>query len=297
MNRSIDVLKEIYKPYRYTIKGNSTIIESTSGNFVIKPKTKDLKELFDYLNSRSFHNFPKLVDSSRSDTYVFEYLNDISMPQEQRIQDLITLVAKLHNKTSFYKEVSEDKYKSIYEDIKNNILYLKEYYNNLFDISYNDIYLSPSMYLFMRNYTKIKDCLLFCESELDKWYDLVKDIRKQRVSIVHNNLALRHFLRNEESYLISWDKALIDTPILDIVNLYKNEYYHTTFEPILSKYFELVSLHEDEKTLLFIMLSLPWQVVKTQSEFDNCKNYNELLDYIYKTENLIRPYYSKKQEK
>ena len=92
----------------------------------------------------------------------------------------------------------------------------------------------------------------------------------------------------------SWDKALIDTPILDIVNLYKNEYYHTTFEPILSKYFELVSLHEDEKTLLFIMLSLPWQVVKTQSEFDNCKNYNELLDYIYKTENLIRPYYSKK---
>ena len=229
MNRSIDVLKEIYKPYRYTIKGNSTIIESTSGNFVIKPKTKDLKELFDYLNSRSFHNFPKLVDSSRSDTYVFEYLNDISMPQEQRIQDLITLVAKLHNKTSFYKEVSEDKYKSIYEDIKNNILYLKEYYNNLFDISYNDIYLSPSMYLFMRNYTKIKDCLLFCESELDKWYDLVKDIKRQRVSIVHNNLALRHFLRNEESYLISWDKALIDTPILDIVNLYKNEYYHTTF--------------------------------------------------------------------
>ena len=224
MNRSIDVLKEIYKPYRYTIKGNSTIIESTSGNFVIKPKTKDLKELFDYLNSRSFHNFPKLVDSSRSDTYVFEYLNDISMPQEQRIQDLITLVAKLHNKTSFYKEVSEDKYKSIYEDIKNNILYLKEYYNNLFDISYNDIYLSPSMYLFMRNYTKIKDCLLFCESELDKWYDLVKDIKRQRVSIVHNNLALRHFLRNEESYLISWDKALIDTPILDIVNLYKNEY-------------------------------------------------------------------------
>ena len=294
MNRSIDVLKEIYKPYRYTIKGSSTIIESTSGNFVIKPKTKDLKELFAYLNSRNFHNFPKLVDSSRSDTYVFEYLNDISMPQEQRIQDLITLVAKLHNKTSFYKEVSEDKYKSIYEDIKNNILYLKEYYNNLFDISYNDIYLSPSKYLFMRNYTKIKDCLLFCEAELDKWYDLVKDIRKQRVSVVHNNLALRHFLRNEESYLISWDKALIDTPILDIVNLYKNEYYHTTFETILSKYFELVSLHEDEKTLLFIMLSLPWQVKETPSEFDNCKNYNELLDYIYKTEKLIRPYYSKK---
>ena len=29
-----------------------------------------------------------------------------------------------------------------------------------------------------------------------------------------------------------------------------------------------------------------------QNEFDNTRETNELLTYIYKTENLIRPYYS-----
>ena len=41
MNKSIEVLKSIYKPYRYTIKGKSTILETTCGDFIIKPKNKD----------------------------------------------------------------------------------------------------------------------------------------------------------------------------------------------------------------------------------------------------------------
>lgn len=293
MNRSIEVLKNIYRPYRYTIKGKTTILESTSGNIVVKERTKDLKELFNYLNSRSFNNFPKLIDESREQVNVFEYIDDIKMPREQKINDLIVLVANLHNKTSYYKEVSEDKYKSIYEDIKNNIVYLKQYYSDEFDQKFTEIYPSPSDYLLLNNYTKINNCLLFCENELDNWYDLVKDIRKQRVCVVHNNLELDHFIKNDNSYLISWDNSMIDTPVIDVIKLYKKEYYSVAFEPILSKYFDIVNLHEDEKKLLFIMLSLPWVVTNSQDEFNNCKSLNELLDYIYKTENLIRPYYSK----
>ena len=29
MNRSLEVLKAIYKPYRYTIKGKATVLETT----------------------------------------------------------------------------------------------------------------------------------------------------------------------------------------------------------------------------------------------------------------------------
>ena len=63
MNRSLDILKAIYKPYRYTIKGKATILETTSGDFLIKEKNKDLNELYNYLISRGFDNFPKLIDS------------------------------------------------------------------------------------------------------------------------------------------------------------------------------------------------------------------------------------------
>ena len=39
---SLDILKSKYKPYRYTINNNVTIVESSSGKFVIKKQNKDL---------------------------------------------------------------------------------------------------------------------------------------------------------------------------------------------------------------------------------------------------------------
>ena len=41
MNNSIDEIKKIYKPYRLTKKKNVTIIDSTSGTFVIKEKRNE----------------------------------------------------------------------------------------------------------------------------------------------------------------------------------------------------------------------------------------------------------------
>ena len=50
---------------------------------------------------------------------------DISMPREQKAEDLIDLMALLHHKTTHYKEVDISDYKELYEDISNNIFYLK----------------------------------------------------------------------------------------------------------------------------------------------------------------------------
>ena len=127
MNKSLEILKAIYKPYRYTIKGKATILETTTGDFIIKPKNKDINELYNYLTNRGFINFPKIIDSSRDEVNVFEYVEDIKLPKEQKCDDLIDIIASLHNKTSYFKEVSEDKFKIIYEDIKKNINYLMNY--------------------------------------------------------------------------------------------------------------------------------------------------------------------------
>lgn len=294
MNRSIEVLKEIYKPYKYSLVGDSTILYSTSGNVVIKPSNEEQKDLFNYLASRNFNYYPKIIDSKREDVLVYEFIEDTKMAKEQRALDLIKVVANLHTKTAYYKEVSQDKFTSIYEDIKNNILYLKDYYQKLFDEYYNHVYMSPKEYILMRNFTKIMSALNFCESELDKWYDLVKDLKKQRVCLIHNNLMLDHFLKNKGDYLISWNHAEVDTPILDLVTLYHNEYYNIAFEPILSKYLEIFPLNQDEEKLLFILISMPWQVKEENTELQTCTNYTKLIDYIYKTEQLIRPYYPEK---
>ena len=288
MNKSIEILKSIYKPYRYTIKGKSTILETTCGDFIIKPKNKDINELYTYLTNRGFINYPKIIDSSRDEVNVFEYVEDVKLPKEQKCDDLIEIIASLHNKTSYFKEVSEDRFKSIYEDVLSNINYLSNYYNTLYEIGFNEVYASPSTYIFMRNYYKLNSALEYAKSELENWYSLVTSETKIRVCLIHNNLELNHLLNDK---LISWD-----TPVIDIVKLYKKEWKNINFSEILERYMYKFPLLEYEKKLLFILISMPPEIKKSDNEFEKCKVVSEVMDYVFKTEELIRPYNAEHEE-
>ena len=291
-------LKEIvlkYKPLKYTLKGKTINVNSMQGNFVIKPAKRDIISLFSYLNSRSFYNYPKVI--AKDDDYItYEYLKELETPKEQQLLDLILVVAKLHNKTVYFKEVTEDKYKEIYDNIKDNVIYLRDYYSGIYDEAFNEIYISPAKYNFLLNYSLLNNDLAFILDELDEWFNLVKESNKQRVCLIHNNLSLEHFVKGMDSYLISWDKYTFDTPVMDIVNLYHNEYLTCDFSGILKEYLKNFKLSVDEEKLLFILLSLPDKVNFDDSEFNNTINVANLVDYIKRTEKLIRPYYTEKQK-
>lgn len=296
MNRSIEVLKEAYKPYRYTIKGQAHILKSTSGDVVIKEKKKNIKELYDYLLSRNFSNFPPLIDDSRQDVNVYSYVEDTYMPKEQKAADLIKVVALLHQKTTYYKEVSEDDYKKIYEQIQSQIEYLKYYYDTTFDEYFKEIYPSPSHYFLLTNSSKILASFEFAQHELEDWYAKVANANKFRVCQIHNNLSLEHFHKSDKDYLLSWDHARIDSPILDLVHFYQQECFQTPFAPILESYLQINPLSREEKQLFFIIISIPFKVEFKGNEFRTCKEIRKILDYVYKTEELIRPYYAVKEK-
>lgn len=294
---NIDAVKSIFKPYRYTKKGKVTILESTSGNYVVKEKTRDLNDIFNYLKSRNFDYFPPLYDSLRSDVDIYEYEPDITGIYPQKSEDLIKTVSLLHSKTSYHKEVSEEVYKQIFEDVSNNINYYKNYYLNYYELFLKKRYSSPSEYTFLRNYSKIMASLSFAESELSNWYDLVNTQNKERVALIHNNLALEHFIKNERGeFLISWDKAKFDTPVLDLVKLYQKEYFNVEFSSLFETYMASSPLNVNERKLFFILISLPPEITFEGSEFEKIKNMRSKLDYIYKTEKFLSPYYSENTE-
>ena len=295
---SVEVLKQIYKPYKYTIIGKCTFLESTSGNIVIKDKGKtNIRELFGYLASRNFNCFPKLIEDNRSDVNVYEYIMDVEMPKDQKMDDLIELVASLHNKTSYSKEVTLDKYKEIYENIMANILYKENFYNELIRLSEDSVFPSPSSQLLLVNSSKIFASLDFSKKELENWYNQVSDKKKQRVSLIHNNLKLEHYLKNDSDYLISWENSKIDTPVLDLVTLYRNECLNVDFSDKLNKYLQSFSLSEDEIILFFVLIIIPNEINLNDTEFNNVVEIRRLIDYVFKTEDLIRSYYSKNEEK
>ena len=291
MNK-LDSIKALYKPYRYTIKGKCTIIDSTSGSFVIKKKSNnDLPSIFNYLKSRNFDYFPDIHTNVRDDTYIYDYIEDNNIYNPQKGEDLINLVGLLHSKTSFNKEVSEETYREIYENIKNNIMYLKDYYLKYYELFLMDTYMSPSKYEFVRNYSKINSALNFSEKELDDWYDLVKNKKNERISLIHNNLSLDHYIRSDKDYLISWDNAKFDTPVLDLYKLYQNNFWDLEFSTIYRNYINVNALADHEQKLFFILISLVPEIKFTDNEFESTKNMRKKLDYIFKTEEFLKPYY------
>jgi len=291
MNSAIDDIKSHYKPYRLTKKKNVTIIDSTSGSFVIKEKSNsNVKKAYNYLLSRNFDYFPRLASELRDDVNIFEYIDEIDTPKEQKALDMMEVVALLHNKTTYYKEITEDKYKEIYENLKNNILYTKNFYDNLYNILIEEVIPSPSHYLIIRNIYKIFGALDFCNEELDVWYDNIKNDLKTRVAFVHNNLETDHFIRNTQGYLISWEKSKIDSPILDLITFYQKEYMNFDFESIFSKYMKCYPLNDNERRLLFVVISIPPIIDLEGNELYVVKNIRKKLDYVFKTENLVKSF-------
>lgn len=289
MNRNLEVLTKIYKPYRLERKNNVFIFQTMDGNYAIKLNPKiDYKKLYNYLSSRSFNYIPKLMPDSRDDMIVMEYQEDLEIDKNQKILDLINLVSLLHSKTFYYKEVTVDKYKEIYETIKDNILYIDNYYDNMFVNEINREIYSPSTYLFLRNYSLIYNACKYTLHRLEEWYLLVGDKTKQRVVLVHNNLKLEHMIKNTEEYLISWDQYTFDSPVLDLFNLYKNEWESIRFKEALELYDSNFNLLEDERMLFDILISIPYKISDKDSEYERCREFRKLINYLGKSSLLIK---------
>ena len=290
---SIELLTKIYKPYKIILKNNIKIFNCTCGNYVIKnKKDKDIKELYKYLSSRDFNYYHKLIEDNRSEVNVFEYIEDVSIDNNQKLYDLINLISLLHNKTSYFKEINKDRIKEIYEDLMGRVNYLEENINNIIFKEEDNLFISPSGNLLLNNSTKIFEAFTFLKNEIEEWFKLSENDTKFRVSLVHNNLELEHYLKNDGDYLISWENYIVDLPILDIVKLYKKIYLTMDFSEPLKIYLEKFSLNDKEKKLLFIMLVMPDELNINKCEIRNVKIVREYLDYIFKTENLIKVYYN-----
>lgn len=276
------------KARRYEKKGKVTIIDTKDKKYVYK-EGKIESQILNYLKSRSFEYIPSFLNNIQDTYQLSEYINDLNIPKEQKMLDLIRLIALLHSKTTHYKEIDLDYYEQIYEDLDGNINYLYIYYTDLITLIESKVYMSPSESMLANNITKIYQTLSKNKERLDKWHSHIKEKRKERRVVLHNNLKLEHFLESDIPYLISWDKAKIGNPVFDIYKLYQNHILDFDFETILNEYEKSYPLLKEEKELLFILISMPDLIDFKQDEYTNCKIISKMLDKIYKTEMFLSP--------
>ena len=279
---------------KITIKSNVRIIDTLSGTYAFKRKgSNNINNMYKYLKSRAFDYFPELIDEN--DKYeMYEYIEEVNQPWEQKAIDIMYVLSLLHSKTTFYKEIDFDYYKEIYENINNKIEYLYNYYNDIIMLIEKEIYMSPANYLFARNVTKIYESLHFCKQNIEKWYEKVKDNKKMRVVTIHNNVCIDHFLKKDKPYLISWNKNKIDMPIYDLLCFYKNHYLDFDFIELFHIYESRYTLLEEEKILLFVLIALPEKIEFNDNEYNLCIKNSHFFDYLVKSEKLIFSYSERK---
>lgn len=291
MTKISEVLKENnLTATRYEKKGKVTILDTDKGKYVYKEGNIDNK-ILSYLKSRNFDYMPDIIQNNGY--YLTKYTKNLDIPDEQKIIDLIKLTSLLHSKTTHYKQIDLDDYEEIYDQLDNNLKYLYSYYTDLITLIESKVFQSPSEQLIARNISKIYNIISENKKKLDKWHDSIKEKRKVRNVVLHGNLKLDHFIRNEKSYLISWDKSKIGMPVFDIYKLYQNHALDFDFAPLLKIYENNYPLAKDEKELLHILINMPDIINLKGSEYDRCRKISRFFDKMYKTEKLILPETSK----
>lgn len=283
-----EVLKKYnLKPNQYRKEGNALIVFGKNGRFVLKDKKSD-DDIYRYLRARNFNYYPTIISDEEDRYEITEYIDEISMPEEQKLMDMISLLALLHNKTTYYKEVSVDEFKKIYEDLDNNINYLYSYYQDTISIIESKKYMSPSEYFLARNISQIFSAIDYSKRSLDSWYQLIENKRKIRYVVLHNNLDLNHFIRSEQPYFISWSKAKIDIPVFDLYKLYRKIGDRFDFTILLEEYEKKYPLLNEERKLLFVLLSMPLKIEFTQDTFQTCNHITKELESLDKVSKILK---------
>lgn len=291
MNSLKDIDKDL-KINRCSYLKSIQIIDTDKGSFVVKKKKHDNRDLFRYLDSKNFHNFLNLYNDNRY-YEIYPYIDNVNVTDSEKALDIIYLISMLHNKTTFYKPLEIDKIKQIYEDINDKLTYITNYYDNIRFMIEDENYMSPSGYLLLRNISLIYQSIDMSRYFINQWYNTIKNKKNIRIATIHNYLELDHLIRDDDVYLISWDKSCKASPIYDLFSLYQNVYDKVDFSPLFDLYNSKYPLQEEEHYLLFALLLVPQKLDLSNREIINTKEVYNLTTYLQDVINFVSKHYSK----
>lgn len=278
-------LKNIIKKYGFVVKkykrlGKVHILDTDKGVYCLKRKeNKNIDNIHHYLKSKHFNNILDFKSDEEDEFEITRYVSNVSILNEEKAMEAIYLMSMLHNRTTFYKSISLDEVKCFYEEFLDRINDIRNYYDNVCYMVDENLFMSPSQYLLVRNISLIYISLDYSKKFIDKWYDIMKDKSSKRVVMNHNNLELSHVLIDENPYLINWNKASFDTPVMDLYSFFRNNFLYINIDSLFNVYISKYQLLKEEYFLLFSFLLVPSKLNFNNSEIENTKNIYDC--YIY----------------
>ena len=217
---------------------------------VRKKKISDSK-IYNYLENKKFYNFVAPIKITSEYEY-FPYIEEISIPKEDKAIELMNLISMLHVKTTTYQETNINNIKQVYENTIKEIEELREYYYTLQDVLEYKEYHLPAEQLLLYNISSFYKAINYAEHKIGLWYKEKEKTKNERVVLIHNNPSLEHILYNKDSLvLISWSKSKKDYPVYDFLRLYKQEFKSLEMISLFNIYKSKSHFDNTEKSLLY----------------------------------------------
>ena len=109
MNNELYEIIKVHKfhPKSYQKIRNVYVIDDHDKRLVIKLNTNNY-DIYKYLISRDFHCFPDNYNKINDNYEISLYIDDLSVSKEQKISDYLSVLAMLHYKTSYKREIDLD---------------------------------------------------------------------------------------------------------------------------------------------------------------------------------------------
>ena len=269
-------------------KDNLKIIINGNNKKCIKRVEKNIFDKYKYLKSKNFLN---IMDYQYVNGYeIRDYLEDISLNKEEKISELLYLVTMLHIKTTHYKSLTISDIKRFYESETDEIFEIKNYYNKICEEYDLFMIMPPSVNLLIDNISLIFNSLDKSKMFLDKWYDVMKLKKRKRVVFNHNNLKDSNIIVNNNSYLINWNKSKIDSPIYDLLSLFKNNIKEIDLIDMFNIYESKYKLTIEEINLLFCKLLKIDKLLFNKKDIINTREVYYVLYYLNKINNFLDYY-------
>lgn len=239
-----------------------------SNNFVMPIKTC-IRAPYGFINNKSF--------------YLSSWIDDDNVDSKDlKLKYYLSMIGKLHAKSSYTINVSLSFFKELAIQIEENIEEIYQYYDKIVSNILLFEYYSPFQWFLLFNYKEIIASLDKARSYCEKLKSITNEKLTIRQVINHLNFSYDHVFILKDK-IIGNDKMKVGSPIYDLKSLIDNiNFGSIDISGLFELYLSNNKLEEYEVDWLLSLLFVCKKITFTNNEMINIKYLNDLL-FRYKS--------------
>lgn len=161
-------------------------------------------------------------ESNSSIYYLTPWIDEMDVSKKQEIENIYACIGSIHKKTARSHTINVKSLQKQFTLFKENnriqMLTLMEHIKQ-FEANH---YMSPFELLVCTQLHKLEQVNYELGQRIEALIDISEEQMEWRDCLCHGSLKYSHILHSDRSYLINWEKAHIDNPVMDLQLFYKN---------------------------------------------------------------------------